>query len=699
MLKFIDLFSGIGGFRLALESLGLECVFSSEIDKFARQTYKANFETEPSGDITKISSDEIPNHDILTAGFPCFPKGTLITTDKGLKDISEINITDKVLTHTKTYKPVLNVMSKQKQGIYNLKIKGQPSFKVTEEHPFYAIERVRVWNNSLRKYKYIISEPKWIDTKDLTSNHFVAMGIYKNTNNNLNLTKEQCWLIGRYIADGFIRNNKRQDRINSYNNQIIFGIGKHKLEYFKQQIESYYVGYVEERTSIKCKIINKELMNLCLQCGKGAKNKVIPSFIMELPLDLLEVFLDGYLSGDGGIHKNTIKAVSISEKLIYQLGQIINKLYQKHYSILKVETPETTVIEGRIVNQNDYWTISYRKNLQHEYFIKKDGFIWSRVSTKEYDNNFMDTVYNFEVETDNSYIANNIVVHNCQAFSIAGKRRGFDDTRGTLFFEVARIIKDKQPKAFILENVPGLVSHDSGKTFQTIIDTLATTINGQKSFLETDNLGYHVYYGYLNSKDFGVAQNRKRIFIVGFKEPINFRLPGATNSTVKLKDILESEVDEKYYLSEKAIKGLLNHTEKQKEKGNSFQAQFFTRENILATIKANYYKSGQDCLIKETAKNSQGMRINKADNVSVTLSALGGGCGAKTGLYAIPNGDSFRVRRLTPRECARLQGFPESYNIVCSDSQAYKQFGNSVTVNVIQAIAKNVLASLNSYSC
>lgn len=212
----------------------------------------------------------------------------------------------------------------------------------------------------------------------------------------------------------------------------------------------------------------------------------------------------------------------------------------------------------------------------------------------------------------------------CQAFSIAGKRRGFDDTRGTLFFEVARIIKDKQPKAFILENVPGLVSHDSGKTFQTIIDTLATTINGQKSFLETDNLGYHVYFGYLNSKDFGVAQNRKRIFIVGFKEPINFRLPSTVNSTVKLKDILESEVDEKYYLSEKAIKGLLNHTEKQKEKGNSFQAQFFTRENISATIKANYYKSGQDCLIKETAKNSQGMRINKADNVSVTLSALGG---------------------------------------------------------------------------
>jgi len=256
---------------------------------------------------------------------------------------------------------------------------------------------------------------------------------------------------------------------------------------------------------------------------------------------------------------------------------------------------------------------------------------------------------------------------------------------------------------------------------------LATTINGQKSFIETDNLGYHLYYGYLNSKDFGVAQNRKRIFIVGFKEPLNFRFPGPANSTVKLKDILESSVDEKYYLSEKALKGLLSHTEKQKEKGNSFQAQFFTRENISSAIKANYYKSGQDCLIKETKQNSQAYVISSINEPSKSLMAQGGGCGAKTGLYAIPvltpdreekrqNGrrfkddnepmftltsqdkhgvfDGYRIRRLTPRECARLQGFPESYKIFCSDSQAYKQFGNSVTVNVIQAIAKNVLDSL-----
>ena len=285
----------------------------------------------------------------------------------------------------------------------------------------------------------------------------------------------------------------------------------------------------------------------------------------------------------------------------------------------------------------------------------------------------------------------------CQAFSIAGKRRGFDDTRGTLFFEVARIIKDKQPKAFILENVPGLVSHEKGATFQTIIDTLATTINGQKSFIETDNLGYHVYYGYLNSKDFGVAQNRKRIFIVGFKEPINFRLPGPTNSTVKLKDILESKVDEKYYLSEKQINSLISHAENQKEKGNSFSSKIITRENLNSPTLTTRYFSNSQFLLDENIIIGKDLKPKRNQDIASCLTVGGHSGGNHSDMDLLFSNTG--IRRLTPRECARLQGFSESYNIVCSDSQVYKQFGNSVTVNVIQAIAKNVLDGLNSYSC
>lgn len=147
----------------------------------------------------------------------------------------------------------------------------------------------------------------------------------------------------------------------------------------------------------------------------------------------------------------------------------------------------------------------------------------------------------------------------CQAFSIAGKGLGFEDTRGTLFFNVADFIKINQPKCFVLENVKGLVSHDSGRTFQTIIDVLSNgggTVNGQMSLdVFEDGLGYHVYYQVLNTKDFGIPQNRERIFIVGFKEFTDFQFPKPFPLKLRLKDLLEDEVDEKYYLSDKMIEG------------------------------------------------------------------------------------------------------------------------------------------------
>ena len=505
--------SGIGSPEQALKNLGVShsLEFAIEKDKFARQTFLANFDPNLyPDDITQIDYNKLPDIDLFIAGFPCFPKGNLITTSEGLKDISEVNLNDMILTHNKRFKPVINLMKKHKKGVFNLKVKGIPEFKVTEEHPFYCVERSKKWDNSLRRYVYNFSEPQWVKTNNLTKDHFIAIGISSIAENKKALTQEECWLIGRYIADGFIRNNQRLDRKNSFNNQVIFGIGKHKLKEFKENIKTYYVGYVEERTSIKCKIINKRLMDLCLACGKGAKNKSIPDFIMNLPADLLETFLKGYLSGDGGQFKNVIRAVSISEKLIYQLGQIITKLYKKHYTILKTITPDTTVIEGRTVNQNDYWSVQYRESLQRKYFYEKNGFIWVKVSKKEYNPEFQDFVYNFEVEDDNSYVCNNLVVHNCQAFSVAGNRAGFQDPRGTIFFNILELLKAKKPEVFILENVPGLLSHDSGKTFETIISLLSNEVNGcPVMFPNPDSLGYNVHYTTLNTKDFGIPQNRE----------------------------------------------------------------------------------------------------------------------------------------------------------------------------------------------
>jgi DNA (cytosine-5)-methyltransferase 1 len=279
----------------------------------------------------------------------------------------------------------------------------------------------------------------------------------------------------------------------------------------------------------------------------------------------------------------------------------------------------------------------------------------------------------------------------CQSFSMAGKRGGFDDVRGTLFFNVAEFIKVNQPKCFILENVKGLLSHDSGRTYQTITDVLTNcggTLNGQIRIDNIgDGLGYHVYTKVLNTKDYGIPQNRERIFIVGFKDWKEFRFPKKMPLQLRLKDLLEKNVNEKYYLSDKMIKSFSNHKERHKEKGTGFQWQPKDRDDIANSITVELKQIGN---IYDNEHNSLAGRVYDKNGLSITLKSEGGGLGAKSGLYKVKN----KIRRLTPLETWRLQGFTdeEFYKVekVNSDTQLYKQAGNSITVNVMTEILRKI---------
>jgi len=235
----------------------------------------------------------------------------------------------------------------------------------------------------------------------------------------------------------------------------------------------------------------------------------------------------------------------------------------------------------------------------------------------------------------------------CQAFSIAGLKKGFEDTRGTLFFDIARIVNYHKPQILFLENVKGLLNHDKGKTFETIKKTL-------------NNLGYKVYKHILNAKDFGVPQNRERVYIVCFlNHEISFNFPLPSNHRVKLGDILDEVVDSKYTISDRLWAGHQRRKIEHKLKGNGFGYSLFREDSLYtSTLSARYYKDGSEILIEQKNKNP---------------------------------------RKLTPREAARLQGFSDSFKIVVSDVQAYKQFGNSVAVSVIEAIAKNIFQALKEY--
>lgn len=241
----------------------------------------------------------------------------------------------------------------------------------------------------------------------------------------------------------------------------------------------------------------------------------------------------------------------------------------------------------------------------------------------------------------------------CQPFSQAGLHKGFADTRGTLFFEIERIIEAKRPKAFLLENVKQLAGHDHGRTLKVILEHLHA-------------LDYHVDYKVLRAADYGVPQNRERIYIVGFDarhydlpEDYAFPYPEPSHQKTRLGDILESDVDDKYTISDALWAGHQRRKLEHQAKGNGFGFSLFNSESEYAnTISARYYKDGSEILIDQ--------------------------------------GEGKNPRKLTPRECARLQGFPEEFVIPVSDMQAYKQFGNSVAVPVIRAIAKQLVGEMNS---
>jgi DNA (cytosine-5)-methyltransferase 1 len=223
----------------------------------------------------------------------------------------------------------------------------------------------------------------------------------------------------------------------------------------------------------------------------------------------------------------------------------------------------------------------------------------------------------------------------CQPFSIIGQMKGLNDTRGTLFFDIARIIEAKKPKAFILENVKQLVGHDQGKTLKVIVQSLK-------------DLGYHVQYSVLNALDYGLPQKRERVVIVGHREPIMFTFPNPEKPYKSLNEILETKVDEKFFASEFI-------REKRKEKHKSSYYPSIWHEN----------KSGNICSYPYSCALRSGASHN----------------------YLLVNGE----RRLTPREMFRLQGFPDWYKIVVSDAQAKKQAGNAVPVNMIKAVVQKLL--------
>jgi len=249
----------------------------------------------------------------------------------------------------------------------------------------------------------------------------------------------------------------------------------------------------------------------------------------------------------------------------------------------------------------------------------------------------------------------------CQPFSIGGLRKGFHDTRGTLFFDVERIIRHNKPKAFILENVKGLVNHDGGKTLKTILNKIGEKINSETNSEKfQDCLNYFVHYKVINSKDFGVPQNRERIYIIGFLKDVEFEFPKTNIKSISLMDIIDQNIQ-----------------------SNSISP--ILKDNIdfhlKSHLKYSEIKNLKYLLAYEVRKSRSTFRF---DNLSPTLTAKMG-----TGGNNVPVIVNLQ-RKLTTDECLKIQGYPDNYKIKFNNSQSYKQIGNSVSVPVVSVLAKEI---------
>lgn len=667
MIKILELFGGIGSPRKALINLGVpvKAIDYVEIDEKAVRSYNEMFKKDLEYKTQSVVGYNL-KPDILIHGSPCFTGNTLILTKDGYKHISDIKIGDYVLDHENNYSLVLNFLEQGKKEIWNIKAMAFDELNTTSNHRFYVRKKYKKWNNRKRVYDRLFEKATWVECKELTNEHYLGMAINSESimpkwdgvectrgkdtyiKNNLDFNDNRFWYIcGRFLGDGWTRT--RGDRNNNLSG-IIICCGKHEhIEFEKKIGDIFNYTKVEDRTTYKYQFSNKELAHFLNQFGHGAKNKHIPGFIFDLPVDKLKMFLEGYFDSDGSYSDGVYKATSISRELIYGIGQCVAKVYHRPFAIYKTVRPRTCTIECRTVNQNDTYQIIFRENInKQDKAFYEDGYVWfpikSITNTGKYEN-----TYDITVDNSHSFTANSCIVHNCQDFSIAGKQRGADEgseTRSSLMWETINIIKQMgvwKPRVVIWENVKNVLSKHMIHNFNRYLT-------------EMEALGYKNKFDVLNAMDFGLPQDRNRVFTISILGENSFDFEKLEKKeTPHIKEFLEENVEEKYIVKQPSMLRRIGVS-------GSFKGKLEIIEDHCKTI---------------TCKQ---MRCPNSGIVD-----LG------NGLY----------RYLTEKECWRLQGYSdEDFEAALNahpgrkgklNGILYKQAGNSIPVTIFESIFKQLL--------
>ncbi|HFI6221752.1 Dam family site-specific DNA-(adenine-N6)-methyltransferase [Escherichia coli] len=671
--------SGIEAASIAWEPLGMRPVWFAEIEPFPsavlalRWPHVANL-----GDMTKLAkkvlAGEIESPDVLVGGTPCFTAGHMVLCKNGYKPIEDVCPGDYVVSHLGRLQQVKRVGSKiANTGLLNAV--GQPlGIRTTNDHPFLAV-RWKAQNtrkNGTYFKRELLSEPEWRAACDMPGYQWCALTNFNIASPDICsrfLSEEQAmYLAGAYVGDGYIRRWRGKSK-----KAVVFGINCQKLRKFHCRIpENIFSVASEIRGSIKVTLNDTCYANwLNEHFGELSHAKRIPAWVMSHPLR--HVFLQGYLDTDGTPSgKAGFRINSVSPALAWGVAGLSQTCgYVSSVSFIEVEPKK--VIEDRVVNQRNYYQVticpqklSRKSRLAHGMLLR---------TVKEFKSVGLDTVYNIEVEGDHSYILNGAVVHNCQAFSIAGLRGGLDDERGALtlkYVELANAIDDKRAESFlkpaviVWENVPGVLS-SADNAFGCFLAGLAgedapfepgdrPESGKSNAFWRWDGkTGCHapkwpqcgciygpqrkVAWRILDAQYFGVAQRRRRVFVVASAR---------------------TDLDPATVLFE--FEGVRRDIAPSRGEGKET-----TRYTSNIAI-----RSCDDTNIVAMAHGQGGAEI-KTDNSAPTLT-----CNHEAPIVLLGDG---RIRRLTPVECERLQGFPDGHTLiptekrkkVSSDELAYRR--------------------------
>lgn len=687
-MKYASVCSGVEAASLAWMPLGWEPVWFSEIEPFPCEVLAQRFPEVPNlGDMTKIEGEKYRGTvDLLVGGTPCFVAGTMVLTPRGYKPIESLKIGDSVVTHTGDVRNITAIGSKEAQT-GEVKILGRPSIRCTGNHPFYSIEvkRDNKRNSSTYGQKIECGEYEFKAVEDSVGRYagrVAAKRIDGHIPNVYNATPEEIMeLAGWYLGDGYIRRwaGKNKKAV------VIAAVCKRKIDQFSKTFNGAIQYSVAKDGKIT--ITNTVLADWLIEnFGEKSQSKKLPYWIYTSELN--NRFIAGYEKTDGSRRANgNVRISTTSAALAYGMADLYGNA---SVDFCKKET--THIIEGRKVSQRDTYTVCKAKGK-----TARTKMLCGRYASiiRGWNNDgAIRTVYNITVDGEHSYIANGIAVHNCQGFSLAGKKGGIKDPRSGLCIAYCRLLKTVRPRWFVWENVPGVFSTNGGEDF--------------KAFLrEIDEIGYSCAWRVLDAQYVrvdgyprAVPQRRRRVFVVGYLG--DWRYPASVlfepdclpriSPACRIKEARAAG-------SLAAITGGASGKEQ-----HAFVRAIGKSRNVICMASGQANAEISEAVSPAlTCDHEAPIAFRWAASPSQGLSIGVDYCHTLT---ANPSGEPAvcyknygQVRRLTPRECERLMGFPDDWTQIpwrgrpadrCPDRPRYKACGNSMCVNVMRWIGMRI---------